>query len=352
MTENLDESHRTADRALKALKAARLSASPRNVELWFQLIEGRNPSLARDVQRLTQTDGSFRQTDADALYDTHVVRQGLSRDIVDLIQRFEDEMTKIADAVESTGAHASGNNEKLRFLSVELKRSAAGNPAIGALMDGVLSVAKSVREANERLEQQLAHSSDEVDTLRRNIENIQQEAMLDPLTGVKNRKTFDIEIERLVRAAKDNGEPLALVMADVDHFKKFNDKWGHQTGDHVLRLVADVMNANIKGQDVLARYGGEEFAILLPGTSLANAVMLANRIRSAVESRRLKKRRTDEDLGLITLSMGAAILGWNDTIESLIERADNCLYAAKKAGRNRVVDETTDLEDDDEGAAA
>jgi diguanylate cyclase len=248
-------------------------------------------------------------------------------------------MGRVADAVETSGANATGNNEKLRFLSVELRRSAADNPAVGALMDGVLSVARSVREANERLEQQLARSSDEVDTLRRNIDNIQQEAMLDPLTGVKNRKTFDLEINRLIRDAQQTGEPLALIMADVDHFKKFNDKWGHQTGDHVLRLVADVMNANIKGQDVLARYGGEEFSIILPGTSLANAVMLANRIRVAVESRRLKKRRTDEDLGLVTLSMGAAMLQWNDTIETIIERADKCLYAAKNAGRNQVVDE-------------
>lgn len=352
MSEHFEESHRTAERALKALKAARLAASARNVELWFMLVEGRNPALARDVQRLSQPDGSFRQTDADALYDAHIVRQGLSRDVVDLIQRFEDEMSKIADAVETTGASASGNSEKLRFLSAELKRSAAGNPAIGALMDGVLSVAKSVREANERLEQQLQRSSDEVDTLRRNIENIQQEAMLDPLTGVKNRKTFDLEIDRLIKGAKNSGDPIALIMADVDHFKMFNDKWGHQTGDHVLRLVADVMNANIKGQDVLARYGGEEFAIILPGTSLANAVMLANRIRGAVESRRLKKRRTDEDLGLITLSMGVASLQWDDTIETIIERADNCLYAAKKQGRNRVVDETAPVGAANDGAAA
>jgi diguanylate cyclase len=352
MTDTLDESHRTAERALKALRSAQLAASPRNLELWFLLIEGRNPALARDVQRLSQPDGSFKQSDADALYDAHIIRQGLSRDVVDLIQRFEDEMGRIADAVETTGASATGNNEKLRFLTAELKRSAADNPAIGALMDGVLSVAKSVREANERLEQQLARSSDEVDTLRRNIENIQQEAMLDPLTGVKNRKTFDLEIDRLIRSSKETGEPLALIMADVDHFKKFNDKWGHQTGDHVLRLVADVMNANIKGQDVLARYGGEEFAIILPGTTLSNAVMLANRIRIAVESRRLKKRRTDEDLGLITLSMGAATLKWDDTIESVIERADNCLYAAKKAGRNQVIDETADLKALNTGAAA
>lgn len=339
MQNDIEESHRTAERALKSLKEARLAATPRNLELWFALIEGRNPALARDLQRLTRPDGALDQESADTLYDTHIMRQGLTRDVIDLIQRFEDEMVKVADVVESTGANASGNNEKLRFLSTEIKRTAADSPAIGALMDGVLSATKSVREANERLEAQLQRSSDEVDMLRRNIDNIQQEAMLDPLTGVKNRKTFDVEINRMFAAAKASGEPLALIMADVDHFKKFNDRWGHQTGDHVLRLVADVMNANVKGQDLLARYGGEEFAVILPGTTLANAVMLANRIRDAVESRRLKKRRTAEDLGLVTLSMGAASLHWDDTVESLIERADTCLYGAKKAGRNRVVDE-------------
>ncbi len=339
MSESLSASYLTAERAIAGLKSAGLAASPKNIELWFHFAEGRNPALARDFHKVTRPDGTILQSDADALYDAHVLKQGLSRDIIDLIQRFEDEMMKIADVVETTGANASGNSEKLRFLSTELKRSASDNPAIGALMDSVLSVAKSVREANERLEDQLAKSSDEVVTLRRNIENIQQEAMLDPLTGVKNRKTFDNEVARLMREATGAGQPLALIMADVDHFKQFNDRWGHQTGDHVLRLVADVMNANVKGQDVLARYGGEEFAIILPGTSLANAVMLADRIRKAVESRRLKKRRTDEDLGVITLSMGAALLRWDDTVESLIERTDGLLYAAKKAGRNRVVDE-------------
>lgn len=339
MSDSLSTSYQNAERAIAGLKAAGLAATTKNIELWFQFAEGRNPSLARDFHKATRPDGTILQSEADALYDAHVLKQGLSRDIIDLIQRFEDEMIKIADVVETTGVNASGNTEKLRFLSTELKRSASGNPAIGALMDSVLSVAKSVREANERLEDQLAKSSDEVVTLRRNIENIQQEAMLDPLTGVKNRKTFDTEILRLMRDATDAGQPLALVMADVDHFKQFNDRWGHQTGDHVLRLVADVMNANIKGQDVLARYGGEEFAIILPGTTLQNAVMLGDRIRKAVESRRLKKRRTDEDLGVVTLSMGAATLRWNDTADTLIERADSLLYAAKKAGRNRVVDE-------------
>ena len=128
-------------------------------------------------------------------------------------------------------------------------------------------------------------------------------------------------------------------MADIDHFKQFNDTWGHQTGDQVLRLVAEVMDANLKGQDLLSRYGGEEFAMILPETKIENAEMLANRIREAVESRRLQKRRTGEDLGVITLSMGIAGHVEQDDPESMVERADECLYAAKRTGRNRVVAE-------------
>lgn len=161
--------------------------------------------------------------------------------------------------------------------------------------------------------------------------------MLDPLTGIKNRKTFDATIRDKFVEARKQGTPLTLVLADIDHFKSFNDQWGHQTGDQVLRLVAEVMNANVKGKDVLARFGGEEFAVILPETSLANAAMLANRIRRAVEARRLKKRRTGEDLGVITMSMGVALATPNDDVENFIERADQCLYLAKGRGRNQVV---------------
>ncbi|MEL7488994.1 MAG: GGDEF domain-containing protein, partial [Pseudomonadota bacterium] len=204
-------------------------------------------------------------------------------------------------------------------------------------LESVVSVAKSIREENKALETRLAESSDEVATLRHNVENIQREAMLDPLTGIKNRKTFDATIRDKFVEARKQGTPLTLVLADIDHFKSFNDQWGHQTGDQVLRLVAEVMNANVKGKDVLARFGGEEFAVILPETSLANAAMLANRIRRAVEARRLKKRRTGEDLGVITMSMGVALATPNDDVENFIERADQCLYLAKGRGRNQVV---------------
>ena len=163
--------------------------------------------------------------------------------------------------------------------------------------------------------------------------------MKDPLTRVFNRAGFDKAIERLCADSHNHEKSLSLLFADIDYFKRFNDTFGHQTGDQVLRLVAEVMNSNIRGGDILARYGGEEFAILLPDAKLENATMLAERIRRAVEGRNLKKRRTNEDLGSITMSVGVSTFQQNDTIETFIERADQCLYIAKDLGRNQVIHE-------------
>jgi diguanylate cyclase len=128
-------------------------------------------------------------------------------------------------------------------------------------------------------------------------------------------------------------------MVDIDNFKKFNDTWGHQTGDQVLRLVAGCMSENVKGRDTVARFGGEEFAIILRRTSLENATKLADQIRSYVQSKKLVKKSTGDILGTITVSIGVARLAPGDTPASLIQRADACLYVAKNGGRNRVVGE-------------
>jgi diguanylate cyclase len=130
------------------------------------------------------------------------------------------------------------------------------------------------------------------------------------------------------------------LMCDVDHFKKFNDTYGHLTGDQVLRLTALAVKQNVKGKDVAARYGGEEFVVALPNTPLQAAITVADHIRRAVMTKELVKRSTGEKLGRVTISIGAAALHPNDTAMTLIERADQCLYAAKRAGRNRVICET------------
>ena len=287
-------------------------------------------------------EGRVTQTQADELFRKHIQRNDLSRDVVDLVTRFQEEVADLYDAIETTGEHTHGHNETLTDLTQQLRQSTEKYPAVGALLENAITVTKAMRSENEKLESRLAESAAEVATLQQNVEKIQAEAIKDPLTGVANRREFDKTLKKKVAEAAEFGEPLALVLADIDFFKSFNDKWGHQTGDQVLRLVAEVMNANVKGQDLLARYGGEEFAIILPGTTLENGSMLADRIRRAVEARRLKKRRTNEDLGVVTMSMGVAAFHDKDSMDTLVERADKCLYAAKEAGRNRVIDESGD----------
>ena len=119
----------------------------------------------------------------------------------------------------------------------------------------------------------------------------------------------------------------------------FNDTWGHQTGDQVLRLVAMTLKSNIKGKDIAARYGGEEFAAVLPSTDMNGALIVAENVRRAIQAKELLKRSTNEKLGRITASFGVATYRPGDTPASLIERADRCLYAAKHSGRNRVFSE-------------
>jgi diguanylate cyclase len=229
----------------------------------------------------------------------------------------------------SYDASLSGASEKLT--------SAQSHEEIRSVVDTLTKSTHEMRDTNKALEERLALSRTEISSLQQSLEAIRAESLTDPLTGLGNRKYFDRSIETLVQSAMASGEPLSLLMFDIDHFKSFNDSYGHLTGDQVLRLVGMSLKQTIKGQDITARYGGEEFAVVLPNTALRQALTVADHIRRAVMSKELKKKSTGEILGRVTISVGVSMLKPGDDTDSLIERADACLYAAKRAGRNRVI---------------
>jgi diguanylate cyclase len=189
------------------------------------------------------------------------------------------------------------------------------------------------------LEGELQASSAQVSDLKHKLDDVRKESMTDPLTGIANRKALDAAAKQAMEAVAADGEDVTLLLCDIDHFKKFNDSWGHQTGDQVLRLVASCLSENVKGRDTAARYGGEEFAVVLRGVGLDAATRVADQIRETVETKKLIKRSTGDVLGTITISIGVANFAPGETVETVVRRADACLYGAKHSGRNMVINQ-------------
>ncbi len=156
-------------------------------------------------------------------------------------------------------------------------------------------------------------------------------AFMDPLTGVNNRATMSTTFNREIEMARRHAMPLALAILDIDHFKLINDKYGHAAGDCVLKQLAQTVMRCIRNTDILFRYGGEEFTVLLSNTAPGGAVLLAERIRRAVEKTACAYNDTTMP---VTVSLGVAFLKEGDTEVALFERADNALYQAKYEGRN------------------
>ncbi|HYL80466.1 MAG TPA: diguanylate cyclase [Candidatus Acidoferrum sp.] len=168
------------------------------------------------------------------------------------------------------------------------------------------------------------------------FEEARQLAITDELTGLANHRQFYQQLTREVQRAHRYGRPLTLLMLDVDHFKEYNDRYGHLAGDHALRDLAYVMRCNARNVDILARYGGEEFAIILPETDLKRATFQAERIRAAVAAHPFRSK-DPSFRGVLTVSIGVtALTPAIRTIEELVHDADQAMYLAKTRGRNRV----------------
>ncbi|HEY0900544.1 MAG TPA: GGDEF domain-containing protein, partial [Micavibrio sp.] len=220
---------------------------------------------------------------------------------------------------------------------VTSKIGAAATPEeIQQVLSGIVSETKDMLARNKTLEHELDKSSHVMEELQRDLENVRREAMTDGLTSLANRKAFDNELRRIAEETAITQGTFALLMVDIDYFKSFNDNFGHQVGDQVLRLVARTLTDGVKGRDIAARYGGEEFAIILPDTNLQAAVTVGNALRKAVATKDVVNRNTGDKLGRITMSVGCAEFMPGENIQDLIERADAALYTAKHNGRNQV----------------
>jgi len=343
MSGKSDECERTlafAEIAVGQMKALRQPAYPRNYEVWYAYATGYNPSLNQSInEMLGRNGGTLNASDIDQIYETYLSPTRLSDQLENVGSKFVEEIGQVLAMIDAAAGSTAQYSEDLAHATQGLGNTHDGE-GLRRIVEGLVRATRDMANHNSRLETSLKASKQEIHQLHANLEAARNESLTDPLTALANRKYFDHALEKCIAHGAATNEPLALLLADIDHFKAFNDTYGHLTGDQVLRLVAMALKQNVKGQDIAARYGGEEFAIILPNTTLRSALTVADHVRRAVMTKELMKRSTGEHLGRITVSVGVATLHKDETGPSLIERADNALYAAKRYGRNRVMCET------------
>jgi len=315
-----------------------ITPTPDNFELFYNYASGSNSEVGKVIDTYISERRPFTHSVLDELRRRSLHSARAIEAIDTASTNAMATLSAVLEKIEAAGRDAGDYGRTLSRASGELGADQSPEE-LKKFVDTLIAATQAMEERAVTLESELQRSSNEVNALKTQLEDVRKESLTDGLTSVSNRKAFDQEIAAALEEARRTGKPVSLVMCDIDHFKKFNDTWGHQTGDQVLKLVANCLSENVKGRDMVARFGGEEFVIVLRQTSLDDATLLAEQIRGYVQSKHLVKKSSGDVLGLLTVSMGVASSADFDSSASLIQRADVCLYRAKNTGRNRVVNE-------------
>ncbi|HYM31035.1 MAG TPA: GGDEF domain-containing protein [Candidatus Cybelea sp.] len=335
-TDQFNRSHETAGAAMALMQRKLIAVSPKSFWVWFEYCRGSNLELVRTIDVLISNNREFTDDLNEELYDQFFTASRETKAVRETGQRVQETLNEVLTWLGEAESGAKTYGETLESLSGELA-SKQPEANLGLLIRRVMSETREMAERSAALENRLQSSSSRIVELTKNLEEVRREAMTDVLTGIANRKYFNERLQECLRDAMENGEELCLLIADIDHFKRFNDTWGHPFGDQVLKVVARALTEGVKGRDTAARYGGEEFAIILPRTSLKDAITVAEHIRHDIAKRNLVKRSTGEPVGKVTLSLGVARFEPGEPVGEFLRRADEALYAAKHGGRNRVV---------------
>jgi len=318
--------------ALPLMSRYRVPVTPPNYAVWYEYVAGTHEALRRALDERMAKDEPITEEVIQNLYDAHVALP-TAKKLAQAREALRAVLEQLGGSMDEADGEVSRYQASLAGFSARL-REAPDGAELRRAIEHLVEETRSVRETGHLLQERLDQSRMETEALRRELEQLRQEATTDALTGLANRKAFQHAFETL--AGHSGERHLCLLLVDIDRFKSINDNYGHLVGDKVLRYIANVMRDCIKGKDFVARYGGEEFAVLLPDTPYPGAMAVAENLRRAIEGGRLVRLDTREHIGSVTVSVGVAHYRTNEPFNDFIGRADEALYRSKKAGRNRV----------------
>lgn len=317
-----------------AMRIMGVAPIPRNYELFYEAYIGSNPKLTREIAALgnrasqEELDTIGRQHfghhhRAEAIDGAHTTMVRQLESLLHLLKQEQSSLESYNRLLDETYSRINNKNS----ASVEIIRG-----AINVLSE---ATGETISQGKERVED-VTQKSREMDVVRRELDEYKRIAHTDSLTQLSNRRAFDDKL-----AAVYNNPMLhnvtALVLADIDHFKKINDTYGHPVGDKILASVGSIIRASVRKDIFIARTGGEEFAMIIEGNNQEEVVTIAERVRIALEHTPFKNSKTGVNYGPITISIGLCMASDADAPAELYSRADIALYCAKNGGRNRTM---------------
>lgn len=307
---------------------------PVSYAVWYEYVSGINPALRQRIDELTRNGQTLDENAVQRLYREHIaeIDETIARRVS---QDFEKLMADISASTAQAADEAGSFGQALERWSSDVAAGKSTTPLSHGIAD-LLEYSRDMQQTVRTMKERLDASRREIAALQQEVRRAREEAMIDGLTGLANRRSFDSTLAECLAASADDTPGPSLLIADIDHFKRINDSYGHLFGDKVIRAIATILRDNIKGKDLAARYGGEEFVVVLPETPLDGAHTLAEKIRRVVENSRIKRSGSNEAVANVTISLGVACRHPGESEQQLIARADAALYQSKQQGRNRV----------------
>lgn len=319
---------------LQRMAAHPASFTPHTYAVWYEYVLGINPGLSTEMGQFLDQGKLLDDETITYLYGNHIseCRQEYSRILQDDMKSL---LSKLLEVTAETDKRTQSFGDNLHNYGEQL-RTSLDPTKLTHLIDRMANETATMHGSMASLHSELEHSQEEVGKLQKELESARREALIDPLTGIYNRRGFEIQVQGMLADDAALGHGLCLLMVDIDHFKKINDTYGHLFGDRVIRTLANTLKSKVKGQDSVARLGGEEFAVLLPDTTLQGARSVAEHIRGSIEKGKIRRPNSTSEMGGITVSIGIAIFHRGDTLEKWLDHADKALYISKQGGRNKV----------------
>ncbi|MGD8110125.1 GGDEF domain-containing protein [Vibrio sp. TRT 21S02] len=322
-------------KAVPLMMKNHVAATPANYALWYTYVDNVIPKLNKEMDAVIEDYGLCPPATSKQLYLNHIASRS-ETDISDLRANLEILLGEVSSSMNDTLTDTCQFSEMIDKSFTSLERVEDEGMSIDEVMAVVrqlVSESRDIRHSTRFLNNQLTTASDEISRLKEQLAEVQKDALFDSLSSLYNRRAFDDDLFTLCAAERK----VSLILLDIDHFKSYNDNYGHLFGDAVIKGIAKRLQLSCREGATAYRYGGEEFAIIVPNKSLRIARQFADSLRRTIEKLSIKDRRTGQQVGNITASFGVSELQPGDSANDLVDRADKLLYEAKELGRNRVM---------------